>query len=77
MLVIIIKRMASVEECEKLRGAAENKLQNEIQKLKEACEMEAPNKRLIANMLASLDIAQHNLRNSFCGPRDEDESPAG
>ena len=57
--------MASVEECEKLRGAAEVKLQKEIQKLRKACEEEAPNKSLVANLVASLDIARHNLRHSY------------
>ena len=56
--------MASVEECEKLRGAAEVKLQKEIQKLRKACEVEAPNKRLVANLVASLDKAWDNLINS-------------
>ena len=55
---ITVRGMASVKECEKLRGEAEVKLLKEIQKLKTACEVEAPNKRLVANLVASLDIAQ-------------------
>ena len=56
--------MASVKECEKLRGAAEVKLQNEIRKLRKACEVEAPNARLVANLVASLDIALDTLIDS-------------
>ena len=58
---ITVKRMASIKECEKLRGAAVVTLQAEIRKLRKACEVEAPNKRLVANLVASLDIAQDNL----------------
>ena len=50
--------MASVKECEKLRGAAVVTLQAEIRKLRKACEVEAPNTRLVANLVASLDTAQ-------------------
>ena len=56
--------MASVEECEKLRKTAEVKLQEEIYKLKDACETPSPNKRRVANLVASLHIAQHNLCHS-------------
>ena len=58
------KRMASVKECEKFRGAAEVKLQKEIRKLRKACEVEAPNSRLVANLVASLDIALDTLIDS-------------
>ena len=56
--------MSSVEEYEKLRVEAEVKLQIEIYRLKEACEMHTPNKRLVANLVASLEIAKHNLSHS-------------
>ena len=51
------ERMASVEEYEKLRGEAEVILL----KLREACGVKAPNKRLVANMMDSLEIARDNL----------------
>ena len=75
VLEITVRRMAGVEECEKLRGAAEVMLQYEIRKLRKACEVEAPNKRLVANMVAILDIAQDNLNNSHVGPCDRDKRP--
>ena len=53
--------MPSIRTCELFRGAAEDILLKEIQKLRKACEVEAPNKRLVANLVASLDIAQDNL----------------
>ena len=56
--------MASMKECEKLRGAAEVKLQKEIRKLRKACEVDAPNARLVANLVASLDIALDTLIDS-------------
>ena len=49
--------MASVRECEKLRGAAEVKLNSEIRKLRKACEVVSPNVRLVANLVAGLDTA--------------------
>ena len=61
ILEITGRRMASVEECEKLRGEAEVKLLKEIQKLRKACEVEAPNMRLVADLVAGLDIARDNL----------------
>ena len=54
-------------ECEKLRGAAEVMLQLEIWELRRACEMEAPNKRMVANRMASLDIAQYHLTHANFG----------
>ena len=57
----ITDRMASVKECEKVRGAAEVKLQQEIRKLRKACEVDAPNARLVANLVASLDNALDTL----------------
>ena len=44
-----------------MRGAAEVKLQNEIQKLRKACEVEAPNTRFVANLVVSLDSTLENL----------------
>ena len=49
--------MASVKECEKLRGASEVKLNSEIRRLRKACEVAAPNVRLVANLGAGLDTA--------------------
>ena len=53
-----------MKECEKVRGAAEVKLQSEIRKLRKACEAAAPNERLVANLLASLDVALDTLVDS-------------
>ena len=53
--------MASVWLCKKLRGGAEDILLKEIQKLRKACEVEAPNKRLVAKRVASLDKGMDSL----------------
>ena len=57
-------KMASVKECEKLRGAAEVKLNSEIRKLRKACTADAPNVWSVANLVASLDAAHDNLIDS-------------
>ena len=64
ILEITVKRMTSINECEKLRGVAEVKLLKEIQKLRKACEVKAPNKRMVAKLVARLDKALENLINS-------------
>ena len=56
--------MANVKECEKLRGNALTTLQGEIRELRKACEVEAPNTRLIANLVTSLDKALNKLIDS-------------
>ena len=56
--------MASIKECEKSRGAAAETLQVEIRQLRKACEGDAPNTRLVTNLLASLDTARVNLIDS-------------
>ena len=53
--------MASVRECEKQRGAAEVKLNNEIRKLRKAVETAAPNPRTVANYMVSVDTAHNAL----------------
>ena len=55
------RKMSSVKECEKLRGAAEIKLNGEIRKLRKACEKDAPNPRTVSNILKSLDAAHNAL----------------
>ena len=49
--------MASVWLYEEFRRGAEFMLQDEIRKLRKACEVEAPNKRLVEHLVASLDTA--------------------
>jgi hypothetical protein len=55
--------MASVKECEKVRGVAEVKLNSEMRKLKKACTA-APNVRYVGYLVASLDVAYDNLVDS-------------
>ena len=50
-------RMASVNECEKMRGAAEVKVTSEIRKLRKVCKANSPNQRLVANLVTGLDAA--------------------
>ena len=64
ILGITVKSMASIKECEKSKGVALAKLQAEIRQLRKACEVGAPNKRLVANMVASLYKALDSLFNS-------------
>ena len=49
-----------VNECEKMRGAAEVKLISEIRKLRKVCKAKSPNQRLVANLVTGLD-ATFNL----------------
>ena len=53
-----------MKEYERLRGEAEVKLQVEIYRLRKACEEKVHDKRLIANLVASLELAKHNLFHS-------------
>ena len=53
--------MSSVKECEKNRGTAVWKLQEEIQKLRRECGRDAPNARSVVKLMASLDTAKINL----------------
>ena len=54
-----------MKEYERLKGEAEVKLQIEIYRLRKACEEQEPDKRLIANLVASLEMAQHNLTHTI------------
>ena len=56
-----VYRMATVKECEKLRGLAEVKLNSELRKLRKTCQNAAPNERLVSNLLACLDAAYNYL----------------
>ena len=53
--------MATVKECEKLRGSTEVKLNSELRKLRKTCHNATPNARLVSNLLASLDTAYNYL----------------
>ena len=53
--------MASIKDCEKARGEAEVKVNSELRKLRKACQNVAPNERLVANLVASLDEAYNRL----------------
>ena len=53
-----------MEECEKLRGAKGIMLQCTIRQLRKACEVDAPNKRLVAKRVASLEKALDDLFSS-------------
>ena len=50
-------RMATMKESEKMRGAAEVKVNSEIRKLRKACGAASPNQMLVANLVAGLDAA--------------------
>ena len=54
-----------MKEYERLRGEAEVKLQVEIYRLRKACEEKVHDKRFIANLVASLELAQHNLTHTI------------
>ena len=64
ILEITVRRMADVEEWEQLRGVAEVMLQCTILQLRKTCEVEAPNKRLVAKRVASLEKALDDLFSS-------------
>ena len=57
-------KMANVRECEKKRGTALTTLQGEIRQLRHACEVDAPNTRLVAKQVARLNEALDNLVDS-------------
>ena len=59
--------MSTTKECEKLRGGAEVKLRKEIRLLEKACGTDAPNLRLVANLLTNVNTAYDSLVDCHVG----------
>ena len=61
------KKMSTAKECEKLRGAAEVKLNIEVRKLRKAVEVAAPNERTVSNYLALVNSAHDAFIDAHVG----------
>ena len=59
--------MSTAKECEKLRGAAEVKLNIEVRKLRKAVEVAAPNERTVSNYLALVNNAHDAFIDAHVG----------